>query len=71
MTLGGFPLADTQVATVIFLFGALATMVGVVNVMRVIGRAEEEEEKAITLVEFTQSHSCSLNGDSDRVLPSF
>lgn len=62
MTLGGFPLADTQVATVIFLFWALATMVGVVNVMRVIGRAEEEEVEAIKLVEFTQSSS--LNVDS-------
>lgn len=60
MTLGGFPLADTQVATVIFLFWALATMVGVVSVIRVIGRAVEEEE-AIRLVEFTHSRSRSEN----------
>lgn len=60
MTLGGFPLADTQVATVIFLFWALATMVGVVSVIRVIGRAVEEEE-AIRLVEFTNSRSRSEN----------
>lgn len=65
MTLGGFPLADTQVATVIFLFWALATMVGVVNVMRVIGRAEEEEVEAIQLVELKQSPSCSLNGNPE------
>lgn len=63
MTLGGFPLAETQVATVIFLFWALATMVGVVNVMRVMGRAAEEEEEAIKIAEFPPSRSCSLNRD--------
>lgn len=56
MTLGGFPLADTQVATVIFLFWALATMVGVVKVMCVIGRAEEEEEEAIKLVKVIHAY---------------
>lgn len=33
-------------------------MVGVVNVIRVIGRAEEEDEEAIKLVKFKQSHLC-------------
>ncbi|TNN69732.1 hypothetical protein EYF80_020096 [Liparis tanakae] len=41
ITLVGFPLDDTQVATVILRFVALATIVGVVKVMRVVGRAVE------------------------------